>query len=68
MELSQTQEMLKEAQKAHNEAVTKTFELPRNDPQTQWDQICHKMHKRDLWAGVNSQMTTGRHPCLWTAF
>jgi hypothetical protein len=26
------------------------------------------MHERDLWARVNDQMTSGRHPCLWTAF
>jgi hypothetical protein len=68
VELSQTQEMLKEAQKAHNEAVDKTYELLRNllsrDLQTQWDQICLKMHERDLWAGVNSLTTTeGVHVC-----
>jgi hypothetical protein len=26
------------------------------------------MHKRDLWARVNGQVTTGRSPHLWTAF
>jgi hypothetical protein len=26
------------------------------------------MHGHDLWAGVNAQMTTGRHLHLWTAF
>jgi hypothetical protein len=26
------------------------------------------MHKRDLWAEVNGQMTTGMHLHLWTAF
>jgi hypothetical protein len=40
-ELGQTQEMLKEAWKAHTEAVAKTHKLLRNlqsgDPQSQWD-------------------------------
>jgi hypothetical protein len=26
------------------------------------------MHERDLWAGVNSQVTKGRHLRTWTAF
>ncbi len=26
------------------------------------------MHQHDLWAGVNGQMTTGRHPHSWIAF
>ncbi len=74
LELSQTQEMLKEAQKAHNEAVAKTDELLSNllsgDLQTQfqWHQICCMMHEHELWAGVNGQMTTGRCPRWWTAF
>jgi hypothetical protein len=68
LELSQIQEMLEEARKAHNKSVAKTYKLPRNllsgDPQSQWDQVCCKLHDRDSWAGVNGQMTTGRHPCL----
>jgi hypothetical protein len=43
LELSQTQEMLEEAQKAHNKAFAKTYELLRKllsgDPQIQWDWI-----------------------------
>jgi hypothetical protein len=66
------QEMLQEAQKAHNEAVTKMYGLLRNllsgDLQSQWDWVCCKMHKHDLWAEVNGQITTGRHPCLSIAF
>jgi hypothetical protein len=26
------------------------------------------MHKRDSWAGVNGQVTIGRHPSTWAAF
>jgi hypothetical protein len=26
------------------------------------------MHKRDLWAAVNGQVTKGRHPQTWTSF
>ncbi len=72
MELVHTQEMLKEDFKTHNKAVAKTYKLLRNlmssDPQSQWDQVCHKMHERDSWAGVNGQMITGRRLHLWTAF
>jgi hypothetical protein len=50
----------------------KMYGLLRNllssDVQSQWERICRKMHKRDLWAGVNRQVTTGKHPLLWTAF
>jgi hypothetical protein len=57
VEIEQTQQMLKEAQKAHDKAITKTYEQLRNllsgDAQSQWDRICRKMHKRDLWARVN---------------
>jgi hypothetical protein len=72
LEIEQTQQMLQEAQKAHNKAITKTYELLRNllsgDAQTQWDCICRKMHKRDLCAGVNGNITKGRHPHTWAAF
>ncbi len=64
--------MLKEAREKHDEAVAKMYKLLRNllsgDLQTQWDLICCKMHERDLWAGVNGQVTTGRHPHLWITF
>ncbi len=54
LEIEQTQQMLKKAQKAHNKAVANTYELLRNllssDVQTQWDCVCHVMHKHDLWA------------------
>jgi hypothetical protein len=52
--------------------MAKVYELLKNllSPvlQTQWDRICHKMHKRDLWAGVNGHVTIGRCPHLWTDF
>jgi hypothetical protein len=72
LEIEQTQQILQESQKVHDEAITKTYKLLRNllssDVQTQWDPICPKMHKRDLWAGVNGKVTEGRHPCTWAAF
>jgi hypothetical protein len=72
VEIEQTQQMLQEAQKAHNEAIAKRYELLRNllssDAQTQWDCVCRKMHEHDLWAGVNGKVTKGRCTCTWAAF
>jgi hypothetical protein len=66
VEIEQTQQILQEAQKQHGKAIDKTYEQLRNllsgDPQSQWYHVCRKMHMRDLWAGVNSQVTVGRHP------
>jgi hypothetical protein len=66
VEIEQTQQMLQEAQKAHDKAIAKVYEQLRNllsrDPQSQWDHVCRKMHKRDLWAGVNGQVTKERCP------
>jgi hypothetical protein len=71
LELIQAKEMLQEAQKTHNEATAKTYKLVRNilsgDTQSQCDHICWEMHESDSWAGVNGEMTEGRHPRLWTA-
>jgi hypothetical protein len=64
--------MLQESQKAHNEAIAKAYKQLRNllssDLQSQWDCVCRKMHERDLWAGVNSQVTKGRRPRTWMSF
>ncbi len=72
VEIEQTQLMLQEAQKAHDKAIAKTYKQLRNlrsgGAQSQWDCICHEMHKRDLWATVNGQVTKGRHPQTWTSF
>jgi hypothetical protein len=66
VEIEQSRQMLQEFQKAHNKAITKTYEQLRNllsiDAKSQWDRVCCKMHKRDSWAGVNGQVTKGRHP------
>ncbi len=66
VEIEQTLQMLQEAQKAHNKAITKSYKQPRNllsgDAQSQWDCVCREMHERDLWAAVNGQVTEGRHP------
>jgi hypothetical protein len=65
VEIEQTQQMLQETQKAHDKAITKSYKQLRNllsgNAQSQWDCICCKMHKRDLWAAVNGQVTIGRY-------
>jgi hypothetical protein len=72
VEIEQTQQMLQVAQKAHNKAIAKTYKQLRNllsgDTQSQWDCVCHKMYERDLWAGVNSQVTKGRRTQTWMSF
>ncbi len=72
VEIEQTQQMLQEAQKAHDKAIAETYKQLRNllssDAQSQWDCVCRKMHERDLWAAVNGQVTKGRRPQTWTSF
>jgi hypothetical protein len=72
VEVEQTQQMLQEAQKAHDKAVAKSYEQLRNllsgDAQSQWDRVCREMHKHDSWAAVNSQVTKGRLPQMWMSF
>jgi hypothetical protein len=72
VEIEQTQQMLQESQKAHDKAITETYEQLRNllsgDAQSQWDHVCRKMHERDSWAAVNGQVTKGRPPRTWTYF
>ncbi len=72
VEIKQTQQMLQEAQKAHDKAIAKTYEQLRNllsgDAQFQWDCGCCEMHERDSWAGVNGQVTEGRRPRMWMSF
>jgi hypothetical protein len=52
--------MLQEAQKAHDKAITESYEQLRNllsgNAQSQWDRVCREMHERDLWAAVNGQV------------
>ncbi len=72
VEIEQTQQMLQEAQKAHNKAIAKLYEQLRNllsgNAQSQWDCICRKMHEHDLWAAVNGQVTEGSCLQMWTSF
>jgi hypothetical protein len=72
VEIEQTQQMLQEAQKAHDKAIAESYEQLRNllsgNAQSQWDHICHEMHERDLWAAANGQVNKGRHPRTWTSF
>ncbi len=69
VEIEQTKQ---EAQKAHNKAISKSYEQLRNllsgDTQSKWDHVCRKMDKRDSWAAVNGQVTKGRRPQTWTSF
>ncbi len=64
--------MLQEAQKAHDKAIAKMYKQLRNllssNAHSQWDCVCREMHKRDLWAAVNGQVTKGRCPRTWTSF
>jgi hypothetical protein len=72
VEIEQTQQMLQEAQKAHNKAIAELYAQLRNllssNAQSQWDCICRKMHERDSWAAVNGQVTKGRQPRMWMSF
>jgi hypothetical protein len=72
VEIEQTNQMLQEAQKAHNKAIAKSYKQLRNllsgNAQSQWDRVCRKMHKHDLWAAVKGQMTKGRRPRTWLSF
>jgi hypothetical protein len=72
VEIEQTQQLLQDFQKAHDEAIAKVYKQLRNllscNPQSQWDRVCRKMHERDSWAGVNGQVTKGRHPRTWMSF
>ncbi len=72
VEIEQTQQMLQEAQKAHNKAIAKSYKQLRNllsgDTQSQWDHVCREMHKRDSWAAVNGQVTKGGRLQTWTSF
>jgi hypothetical protein len=66
VEIEQTQQLLQEFQKAHDNAIAKIYKQLRNllssNPQSQWNCVCRKMHECDSWAGVNGQVTKGRHP------
>jgi hypothetical protein len=72
VEIDQTQQMLHETLKQHDKAIAKMYKQLRNllssDLQSKLDCICRKMHKCDLWAGVNGQVSIGRHPRMWTSF
>jgi hypothetical protein len=72
VEIEQTQQMLQEAQKAHDKTIAESYEQLRNllsgDAQSQGDCVCREMHKCDSWAGVNSQVTKGRRPRMWMSF
>ncbi len=72
VEIELTNQMLQEAQKAHDKAIAKSYEQLRNllsgNTQSQWDCICSEMHERDSWAAVNGQVTEGRRLRTCTSF
>jgi hypothetical protein len=72
VKIEQTQQMLQEAQKAHDKAVAESYGQLRNllsgDAQSQWDCVCREMHEHDSWAAVNGQVTGGRRPRMWMSF
>ncbi len=72
VEIEQTQQMLQEAQKAHDKAIAMTYKQLRNllsgYAQSQWDCVCQEMHESDSWATVNGQVTKGRRPRTWMSF
>jgi hypothetical protein len=72
VEIEQTQQLFQDFQKAHDKAITKVYEQLQNllsgNPQSQWDHVCHEMHERDSWAGVNGQVTKGKHPQMLMSF
>jgi hypothetical protein len=72
VEIEQTTQMLQEAQRAQDKAITKLYKQLRNllssDAQSQWDCVCHEMYKNDLWAAVNGKITKGRRPRTWMSF
>jgi hypothetical protein len=72
VKIEQTQQMLQEAQEAHNKALAKLYEQLRNllsrNAQSQWDRVCREMHERNLWAAVKGQVTNGRCSRMWTSF
>jgi hypothetical protein len=72
VEIEKTQQMLQEAQKAHDKAITESYKQLRNllsgNAQSQWDRVCHEMHERDSWAAVNGQVKEGRRPRTWMSF
>jgi hypothetical protein len=72
VEIEQTQQMLQEAQKAHNKAIAESYKQLRNllssNAQSQSDCVCHEMQERDSWAAVNSQVTKGRRLRTWSSF
>ncbi len=64
--------MLQESQRAHDKVIAELYKQLRNllsgDAQSQWDRVCHEMHKNDLWAAVNGKITKGRCPRTWMSF
>ncbi len=72
VEIEQTQQLLQDFQKAYGKAMAKVYEQLQNflsgDLQAQWDRVCCEMHERDLWAGVNGQVTKGWRPQTWMSF
>ncbi len=72
VEIEPTQQLLQDFQKAHEKVITNVYKQLQNllscNPQAQWDRVCREMHKHDLWARLNGQVTKGRRPRTWMSF
>ncbi len=72
VEIEQTHQMLREAQKAQDKAIAESYKQLRNllsgNAQSQWDHVCRKVLEHDLWAAVNGQVTKGSLPRTWMSF
>jgi hypothetical protein len=64
--------MLESVKKEHKSAMAQTYKFLRNllasDLQAQWDHICHEMHDRNAWAGLNGEKHEGKCPRTWALF
>jgi hypothetical protein len=64
--------MLRESQKARNDAIAKMYKQPRNllsgNLQSLWYCVCQKMHQHGSWAGVKGQVTKERRLSTWMSF
>jgi hypothetical protein len=64
--------MLESAKKEHGSAMAQTYKFLWNlltgDLQGQWDCICHEMHDRNAWAGLNGEKHEGKCSHTWASF
>jgi hypothetical protein len=70
--LSEYKEILKAKKSVAVAETQKAYEVFRcfvvSNPQTQWDEIVHKMHTKDPWIGMNKSSNKGPCICFWPFF